>query len=157
VAQAIAEQTGWRLLVCGGHADVDMAQNIVDLAELNNSLSLAGETSISELAEVIRGAQLLVGNETSAVHIAAAVGTPSVCLLGGGHFGRFVPYPEGIEGAAPIPVFQRMECYGCNWRCTQPHEPGQPTPCITAIPAADVIAAVQKILPKREPNAIEAH
>lgn len=157
VARAIADQTGWRLVVCGGHADVDMAQRIVDLAELDNSLSLAGKTSIPELVEVIRGARLVVGNETSAVHIAAAVGTPSVCILGGGHFGRFVPYPEGIQGAAPIPVYRPMECYGCNWRCTQPHEPGQPTPCITAIPAADVIAAVQTILPKREADVIEAH
>ena len=47
----------------------------------------AGRTSLQELSAIIARAHILVGNETSAVHIAAAVSTPSVCTLGEGTTG----------------------------------------------------------------------
>jgi ADP-heptose:LPS heptosyltransferase len=80
-----------------------------------------------------------VGNETSATHIAVAVGTPSICLLGGGHFGRFVPYPDGVGGTIPVPVHHAMDCFGCDWHCTQPHRDGDPAPCIAAIAVDSVV------------------
>jgi hypothetical protein len=78
-------------------------------------------------------------------------------LLGGGHFGRFVPYPDNVNGTPPVAVFHQMACYGCNWQCTQPHEPGQPVPCIAAIPVAEVIAATELILLERQADVIETH
>jgi ADP-heptose:LPS heptosyltransferase len=156
-ARAIAGKTDWRMVVCGGDSEVVLANTIIEQAELEGALSLAGRTSVTELVEMVRGARLLVGSETSATHIAAAVGTPSVCLLGGGHFGRFVPYPDNIKGTVPVPVFFKMECYGCNWQCIQPHEPGQPVPCITAIPIDEVIAATEFILAERKADVIENH
>jgi ADP-heptose:LPS heptosyltransferase len=98
---------------------------------------------------------MIIGSETSAMHIAAAVSTPSVCLLGGGHFGRFVPYPVNVEGVVPSPVFHKMECYGCNWQCTQSHEAGQPVPCISAISVEKVVAAAEVIISARQVNVTE--
>lgn len=42
------------------------------------STSLTGQLTLSELAALIRGAALLISNNTAPVHIAAAVGTPVV-------------------------------------------------------------------------------
>lgn len=156
-ARAIADETGWRLVVCGSESEAALANTIIEHAGLEGGLSLAGRTSVTELVEVVRGARLLVGSETSAVHIAAAVGTPSVCLLGGGHFGRFVPYPDNVKGAVPVPVFHQMECFGCNWQCILPHEPGQPVPCIAAIPVTEVITATEFILSEKQADVIETH
>jgi len=59
---------------------------------------LAGKTTIAQLVELIRNASLLIGNDSAAIHMAAATQTPSVCILGGGHYGRFLPYqPESRE------------------------------------------------------------
>jgi hypothetical protein len=46
------------------------------------------------------------------MHAACAVGTPNAVLLGGGHFGRFMPY-DGATVAAALP----LDCFGCDWRC----------------------------------------
>ena len=54
--------------------------------------SVVVKTNINELIEAIRDAEFLITNETSAVHIAESVTTKSFCILGGGHFGRFLPY-----------------------------------------------------------------
>jgi ADP-heptose:LPS heptosyltransferase len=107
---------------------------------------LAGKTSLPEFVEVIRQARLLISNETSAVHIAAAVKTPSVCILGGGHFGRFLPYPEKVVNCKPVAVFKKMACFGCNWKCNQPHNVNGCVPCIEQIEMPDVISAVDVAL-----------
>ena len=103
-----------------------------------------------DLVELIRASRLLIGNETSAVHIAVAVDTPSVCILGGGHYGRFMPY-ELADGDAPRPAvaMHKMPCFGCDWRCSQPHQPGKAMPCIAAVSVADVVNAIKRALADR--------
>ena len=107
-----------------------------------------GKTSLQELVAVIAGAHLLIGNETSAVHIAAAVGTPSVCITGGGHFGRFVPYVMVYGGTKPVPrvIVEKMDCFICNWHCIYGAKEGNPFPCIERIAVESVFKAVKEIL-----------
>ena len=66
--------------------------------------------------------------------IAAAVGTFTICISGGGHFGRFVPYPELPRQTNYLKVvYYKMPCYGCNWKCIYPINEGEPAPCIANI------------------------
>jgi len=136
---------GWQPVLCGAADEVALC-HAIDKAAAVNCINLAGQTNLNELAEVIRGAQLLVGNDTSAVHIAAAVGTPAVCILGGGHYGRFMPYPETVTGIKPVVAAEPMPCYNCNWRCNQPHELSGPVPCIKSVPVKTVLAAAELAL-----------
>jgi len=52
--------------------------------------------SLPELVRLISESELLISNDTSAVHIAAAVNTPFVCISNGSYLGRFHPYPKEI-------------------------------------------------------------
>jgi ADP-heptose:LPS heptosyltransferase len=135
----ICAHTGWSAILCGSQAEYQLCADVATSAS-QHTLNLAGKVSLVELIEIIRAAKLLVGNETGAVHISSAVGTPSICILGGGHFGRFVPYKYKKEksGMAPLCLFHMMHCYGCNWICTQPHEVGQAVPCIANIEVAQI-------------------
>ena len=135
----IGVHTGWGAILCGSQAERKLCTDVATLATWR-TLNLAGKVSLVEFVELIRAAKLLVGNETGAVHISSAVGTPSICILGGGHFGRFVPYKYEKEqsGMPPLCLFHMMNCYGCNWICTQPHEVGQAVPCIANIEVAQV-------------------
>lgn len=142
-AQAIGREQGWRLVVCGGAEEAELAASVIAAAGLPDALQMAGRTSLTEFVELVRGARLVVANETSAVHIAAAVGTPSVCVLGGGHFGRFVPYPEGAGGCRPVAVFKHMDCFNCDWDCTLTHRRDKAAPCVEAIPVQDVVDAAR--------------
>jgi len=40
-----------------------------------------------------------------------------VVIVGGGHFGSFVPCPKEITPPTARFVYKEMECYHCFWRC----------------------------------------
>ena len=76
------------------------------------SLNLCGRTTIRQSAALLSRCRLAFGAETGVAHMACAVGTPNIVLLGGGHFGRFFPYSP-LTSIVCLP----LECYGCNWEC----------------------------------------
>lgn len=145
VGKQLHARLGWQVVLCGAPSERALCQTIADAAPME-CLNLAGQTTLSALAELIRGAQLLVANETSAVHIATAVNTPAVCVLGGGHYGRFMPYPNQVIGIKPVVAAHPMPCFNCNWQCNQPHDAAGPVPCISGVPVAAVLAAAQQAL-----------
>lgn len=132
-------------VLCGSRDDRALCQAILDRAAVAG-LNFSGETTLPELAELIRHAKLLVANETSAVHLAAAVGTPAVCIVGGGHYGRFMPYPGSVEGVRPITVHLPMPCYGCGWRCTEAHPQNGAVPCISGVLVEQTDLAIAQAL-----------
>jgi ADP-heptose:LPS heptosyltransferase len=132
-------------VLCGSWKERVLCDQVIAISGMK-ALNMAGKVSLPELVEMIRGAKYLVGNDTAAVHIAAAVGTPSVCILGGGHYGRFLPYAtETDKQVSPIPITHQMDCFNCNWQCTQPHRKGDAVPCISNIRVNQVFEAVEKI------------
>lgn len=153
IARRIHDVTGWFGVLCGGPGEETLGEIIADGATfpMRNWL---GRTNLLELAAIISRAHLLIGNETSAVHIAAAVRTPSICLLGGGHFGRFIPYTldEPDDAVKPRAVFHEMACFNCNWRCSQEFIKGEPFPCLSKISVEQVWAVVQPVLDAKTVN-----
>jgi len=77
-------------------------------------LDLAGRIGVSQLVQLVRRARLVVSVESGTIHIAAALGVPNLCLLGGGHFGRFYPYGDPARNRS---VYSEMDCFGCDWHC----------------------------------------
>lgn len=146
LATLIHGATGWQGIVCGGPEEAHLA---VRLQQLTNAplQILTGRTTLLELANCIGGARFMIGNDTSAVHLAAAVATPAVCLLGGGHFGRFLPYRLEVDTnrPIPIPIYFEMPCYGCNWFCIYPLKGDKPVPCIANIAVQKVWKIVQQL------------
>jgi ADP-heptose:LPS heptosyltransferase len=66
-------------VVLGGKDEKVLAEAIVGLA--NGGRSLAGQTSLAEIAALARGALGAVGNDTGPMHVVAATGCPSVVLF----------------------------------------------------------------------------
>ena len=151
LAERIFHATGWVGVVCGGPEE----EHIGEFLSKNGKIplrNLVGRTSLEELVGVIAKACLLIGNDTSAIHIAAAVSTPSVCILGGGQYGRFLPYRVEKEttGNLPVPFFYKMDCFFCNWRCIFNIQRGDPAPCISKITVDSVWRGVKEILDKNK-------
>ena len=146
LVEKIHAATGLNVVVCGGPAEEQLGQYIEKRA-LAPVLNLVGMTSLRDLVAVIAGGRFLVGNETGAVHIAAAVGVPSICILGGGHFGRFMPYSPGTATLRPLPtpVLNKLECFGCNWKCIYATPPEEAVPCISKTSVDQVFAAVLEL------------
>lgn len=135
IADRMYEETGWTGIICGGPGEENLGKKIKSLTEATLENHIGG-TTLSELAAVIAGAQVLIGNETSAVHLATAVATPSVCVLGGGHYGRFVPYEteeENPNRPVPRPVINKMPCFQCDWDCCFDIGSKATAPCVDRI------------------------
>lgn len=138
--------TGWMIVLCGSDKDKLLCQMIQEQINSSNVMNLAGKTNLIELAELVRGAQFLISNDTLFAHLAPAVNTPSVCILGGGHYGRFFPYPSSYSGTKPIAVVHEMDCFGCNWFCIYEHPKDAPVPCIRNVSLSKVINEVKKLI-----------
>lgn len=145
VIREISGSTGWLPVLSGSKDEIDLCRQVAELARADCAI-LTGRTSLVEFIEIIRGAAMLISNETSAVHIAAAVSTPSICVLGGGHYGRYLPYPEGTVATTPTILVEPMPCFGCNWRCHLPLASGGTVQCIARIAPERVSLAARAII-----------
>ena len=148
--EKIFKHTGLSGILCGGYREKKIAKKIISQASAP-LLNFTGKTSLVDLAHVIKNVYFLVGNDTSAIHIAAAVNTRSICVMGGGHFGRFLPYKveQKSDGYFPIPVAHAMECFNCNWEgaCLSKFASKKVAPCINNITVKDVWEKIEnKIL-----------
>jgi glycosyltransferase involved in cell wall biosynthesis/ADP-heptose:LPS heptosyltransferase/predicted Zn-dependent protease/GT2 family glycosyltransferase len=114
MAEGLRELTGCRFLIFGG-AEVAHAAEELAARLPGPSINLCGKTTLREMAALFRKCRLYVGADSAGAHIACAVGLPNVVVLGGGHFGRFLPYSP-LTSVACLP----LECYGCNWACKFP-------------------------------------
>ncbi len=138
-------------VLCGTTNEKALCEELLSLCPLLSIHNLAGYTSLAQMIEIIRGAEFTVANESAAIHIAAATGTPSVCITGGGHYGRFMPYQvrDSDTQSIPITVTHRMDCFGCRWHCPFRTSPESAVPCITKISVGDVFAKCKLLLDSR--------
>ena len=147
VAEELYRHFGWEGVVCGGAADHALADRLCQLSSAP-LLNWAGRTTLAQLAAILSVARLLLTGETSAVHIATGCNVPTVCILGGGHYGRFLPYQidEPTDRLPPVSVTYKMACFGCNWQCIYPRTENNPVPCIEQISVEEVWAAISGVL-----------
>ncbi|MHC4745675.1 MAG: glycosyltransferase family 9 protein, partial [Planctomycetota bacterium] len=80
------------VIICGTEKDKQAAEKIVGLANHPNIHNLCGLTTVRQLAALIAQSRLCISGESAPAHFAAVANRPHVVLIGGGHFGRFMPY-----------------------------------------------------------------
>ena len=149
IARRLHGRLGWTGIIVGAGQDRALGERLA--ADGDAAIQdWTGRTSLGDLIRVIAGARLVVGSETSGLHIAAALTTPSVCILGGGHYGRYVPYrtERTTAQALPMAASHPMPCFGCNWACIYTVPPDQPKPCVADISTETVWQAIEALLPR---------
>ena len=108
------------------------------LDEAPGVVDLTGATSLAQLADLMRHAAAVLSNDSGPAHLAIALGAPTVVIVGGGHFGCFFPYPDGVAPPNARFAYHRMECYHCFWRCHKRPTKRHVFPCIAAVAEDDV-------------------
>jgi ADP-heptose:LPS heptosyltransferase len=97
VARHLQQEFGLAIVLAGGPSDTSDARDFQALYH-GEVCNMVGKTSLPDLVRLLFNAEILLSNETSAPHIATALGNCQVIVLyNGNHFGRFVPYPEPIN------------------------------------------------------------
>jgi len=102
---------GFTVIGLGGPADKLLTQQTLDILGVP-AINLCGQVTLRQTAELLRQCCLAAGADSALAHMACAVNTQNVIVLGGGHFGRFMPYSP-LTSVVCLP----LECYGCNWQC----------------------------------------
>ncbi len=116
----LAAKLNLPVVVVASKAEKKIAEEAVK-ASGNTMISVAGQTSIKELAYLIGKAQFFVTNDTGPMHIAAAQGVPVVAL-----FGPANPVRTGPYGDQHLIIQEELDCIPCyawqpcnNWRCME--------------------------------------
>lgn len=97
VIQTIINRTNYDVIIAGSSIDSKIAIKLCHCFNSNRVFDMTGRTTLPQLVKMISLCKVLISNETSAVHFAAAVSTPFVCISNGNHFGRFNPYPMQMD------------------------------------------------------------
>jgi lipopolysaccharide heptosyltransferase II len=128
----LTERAGAACLVASGPGEEGLASHIAGLTP--DALSL-GTLTVRELMAVTSACELFIGNNSGPLHVAAALGIPTVSVMGPTDPRRFWP-----RGAAPKVLRLELPCSPCNrgrcWHHT----------CLQGIEADEVIAAALEIL-----------
>lgn len=142
-----SKRPDWTCLLVGSATEQGLA-DVVARQMRGKVINLVGRTSLGELQDRVRGAAMVLGNDSALGHLAASLGTPAVVVVGGGHHGRCYPYPSEASVAActPTVVAKHMECFHCDWICRYRVSPGAPFPCIEQVDVASVCKAVSTLL-----------
>ena len=124
------------IYLVGSSDEVSISQIIAQkLDGLNIKVSdTTGKLKTKDYLDLIRGSDIVVTNETSAAHIGPYFKIPTFILLGGGHFGKFVPIEtKALENRSSFPVYNQMDCFNCNWSCKYEKNYNTSVPCIENI------------------------
>ena len=146
--KAITEKYDIKAVICGCSDSNDKADYIEAQLRPEHVINLNGKTSLLEFIDLIANANFILANDTGGVHIAAAAKVKSFCTVGGGHFGRFLPYPKFVSHIYEMPavIKQPMTCYGCNWQCAQLKNSLHTYPCISSIKPDEVFNKINNYL-----------
>jgi len=76
----LSEKLGAQVVIIGAEGGKPLARNIIRGMK-SSAVDLTGQLSLAQLGSFLKRVKLLVSNDSGPVHVAAAVGTPLVCLF----------------------------------------------------------------------------
>lgn len=159
VADWLIEQRGWDVHLCGGAEELSTAEKLISLSNHPDSIvNHVGKTTFAEWSSIIEYAQMVIGNDSATLHIAAGHRVPSVCITGIYDKYQFFPYlvDEMDDGdRLPETVLTDMPCEYCrtkfyfagygNPACQQALKARKCTLCIDAITVEMVLEIIKSL------------
>ncbi|MDD5250028.1 MAG: putative lipopolysaccharide heptosyltransferase III [Rhodocyclaceae bacterium] len=102
-------------------------------------IDLSGALSLKELAALTARARLFVGVDSAPMHIAAAMGTPTVAIFGPSGDREWGPW----QTASRVVASTTHECRPCGRAGC---DDSKISDCLTTLPVAQVLAACEELL-----------
>jgi heptosyltransferase-2 len=136
LAQRLITEAGVKVVLFGGRDEVPLIDQICECLP-SQAVSLAGQDTLASFVALAARCAVLVTNDSGALHIASAVGTPVVALFGPTDPRRTAPTtPRAfvVQRAVPCAPCFRTDC------------PYPDHPCMRLIAVDDVYAAVRHVL-----------
>lgn len=144
VAVGLRDSVNARIVIIGGPTERSLLTD-GRLADLPYVVDLVGRTSVRETAAVLERCDLLIGNDSGPVHLAAAVDTPTVVIsqhaTDGEEWAMSSPFRYRPWGNRSIVLQPRSVLTPCRGTCIaeEPH-------CILEITPNEVLEASRRLL-----------
>ncbi len=138
-AQRLAKAQGMKVIVVAGPKDIHVSEEVVKRMNIP-ALNLAGKTSVSQLASILKRCRLFISNDSGPVHLASAVGTPVISIFGRNQKGlgpkRWAPLGDNDRV-----LHKQADCVEClAHNCTRGFV------CLNSITVNEVVDAAESIL-----------
>lgn len=160
IADYLIDNYNYQIHICGGSGEEVFAEQMKNQSKFSNHLiSHIGTTSFSDWSAIIQYAEIVIGNDSATMHLAAAARVPSVCIAGVYDKYQFFPYKvdELKEGdILPITILKDMPCEWCrtmgydagfgNPDCKKKIDAGLCSICIDLISVDEVKNAIDELL-----------
>jgi heptosyltransferase-2 len=134
------------VLVFGAAAERPLCQTVAEVLRQAgiDARNLSGETSLPEFIDLAAACRLFLTNDSGAMHVASALGVPTVAV-----FGATDDTTTGPTGEMARVVREPAECSPCLLRrCPIDHR------CMTRVTAAGVTEAASRLLGLTEKEAL---
>jgi heptosyltransferase-2 len=135
-AGALAVARGASIALFGSKDERPLCAEVAALLDGHSVTNYAGETSLARFIELAAGCELFLTNDSGAMHIASALGVPTVAI-----FGATDDVATGPTGPKARVVRHAVECSPCLLReCPIDHR------CMTRVSAGEVVEEALKLL-----------
>lgn len=157
LADTLYHEVGGQLLLVGGPEETDLHAQIMGMLQSGvPARSLAGKGKIQVTAAALELVDLFIGNDAGPMHLASAVGAPTVAIFGLSNSDAWGPYTGNHPTRKAIVVKQNLPCMPCFY-CG--HSLGTPEgcatrDCLTTLGVDPVATAVRRLL--RETGKVRA-
>lgn len=141
VADALHEQFSAPVVFTGGDHELPMVQRIA--ANMNHEPCLmVGNTRVPQLAALFSRAMVVLGPDSGPLHLAAAVGAPTVTLFGPADPAEFGPWGSPEKHIALTSNIGCRPCRVLDWAS----DDLKYHPCVREIPVARVLEAAHRVV-----------
>jgi ADP-heptose:LPS heptosyltransferase len=135
------------VLITGSQADKPLAEAL-GTGLLTRPLDLTGKLTVRETMAVIGALDLFLSPDTGPMHMACAVGTPSVAVFGPSDPVRYFSGGDGQAGSRHRVLRGELWCSPCNLIRRPPDECSGPEPpeCLRLVGVEDVYREAARLL-----------
>lgn len=148
---------GAQIIIVGGkNDDGESVLAAMSPESRDTVVNLIGQTSLKQLASLIRQADLFIGAESGVMHLAAAVGTPTLAIFGPGNPDAWGPWNPG---GRTVVVRSAPECSPCSYvdHGVGLREGCPARTCLQMVTQAQVYAAARALLKGETPVMTQLH
>jgi heptosyltransferase-2 len=129
LADTLYQDVGGQVLLMGGPEEAPLHRQIIAMMQSEMpARSLAGRGNIKVAAAVLEQVDVFVGNDAGLMHIAVAVGTPTVAIFGLSNHQAWGPYTGDAGSRRAAVVRLDLPCMPCFYHG---HLLGTPEGCAT--------------------------